>query len=267
MKEITHVSYKRLLSYEYRFLRIMIFQCKVYITTQEQQDHEVFDKVLKEDQIFYDGIVVKDNETPIVIAQYNASENNLCAIHRAVVSDQGYAPFPKWEGIKGDETKNLKTHRKDNNKIAVDQYDAIVYRPDEGTFTKFVFTEHVEQVIVQVKVEKPVVWVIDSDDEEPVNEKVKHPNMVLSDKKAESARKAVEAEAVRKALEEVANAQALLDAAEEAKRKELEEQAAADAAAKLEQMEKDMKIMEEVVNDLTSDYAEICKLQEQVEKL
>jgi hypothetical protein len=237
----------------------------VYITTQEQQDHEVFNEVLKENHTFYDGIVVKDNETPIVIAEYNSSEKNLYAIHRAVVSDQGYAPFPKWEGIKGDKTKNLKTHRKDNNKIAVDQYDAIVYMPDEDTFTKFVFTEHVEQVIVQVKKEKPVVWVLDSDDEEPVDERVKHPNMLLAEKKAEAARKAVETEAARKALEEQANAQALLDAAEEAKKKELEEQTAKEAAALLEQMKEDKRITEEAVNKFMISYAEIVSLEEQKE--
>ena len=67
--------------------------------------------------------------------------------------------------------------------------------------------------------------------------------------------------------EKLEAAKALLDAAEDAKKRELEEQAAADAAAKLEQMEKDTKIMEEVVNDFMSDYAEICKLQEQMETL
>ena len=82
-----------------------------------------------------------------------------------------------------------------------------------------------------------------------------------------SAKKAVlSAQAIAK-KEELEAAQALLDAAEEAKKKELEEQAAKEAAAKLEQMEKDTRIMEEAVNDLMSDYAEICKLQEQVETL
>ena len=67
--------------------------------------------------------------------------------------------------------------------------------------------------------------------------------------------------------EKLEAAQALLDAAEKAKKRELEEQAAAEAAAKLEQMEKDTKIVDDAVNDLMSDYAEICKLQEQVETL
>ena len=252
------------------------YKCQMFLHMQEEA---TYNEITFEDKTFYDENV-KD-EVQIPIAKYDFNTGMLIAMDVAPkVEGKGFYPYPVWQGVKDGETTTLKTHKKPYDSIKVNDYDEIIYTPESLISTKWKFELHVEERQVfemeQIKIEdkKPEIqYILDSDDEEPVNEREKHPNMVLSEKKAEAVRKAVEAEATRKAVEaeaarkalEEANAQALLDAAEEAKKKELEEQAAKEAAALLEQMKEDKRITEEAMNKFMISYAEIVSLEEQKE--